>query len=94
MHGLLPPFEGREGGGQLVELRPLLVLHPIVQEVTDSVHLVVAEVAAGAEVEGQGGELHVDAAAAAGCKTQTLPDKSSVDMKKKKKKKEEIGGFS
>lgn len=62
------PFKGREAGGQLVELRSLLVLHSIVEEVTDSVHLLVAEVAAGAEVERQGGELHVDAAAATGCK--------------------------
>lgn len=45
------PFKGLEAGGQLVELCFLLVLHSIMEELTDSVHLLVAEVTTGAEVE-------------------------------------------
>lgn len=45
------PFKGLETGGQLVELRFLLVLHSIMEELADSVHLLVAEVTTGAEVE-------------------------------------------
>lgn len=62
----MAPFKGLKAGGQLVELSSLLVLHSIVEELAHSVHLLVAEVAAGAEVERQGGELHMDAAAATG----------------------------
>ena len=45
------PFEGLEGGGELVDLRFLLVLDSIIEELTHSVHLLVAEVAKGSEVE-------------------------------------------
>lgn len=59
------PFEGLKAGGQLVELRSLLVLHSIVEELTNSVHLLVAKVAKGTEVERQGGEFNVDTATSA-----------------------------
>lgn len=59
------PFEGLEAGGQLVELRSLLVLHSIMEELTNSVHLLVAEVAIGTEVERHGGEFNVDTATSA-----------------------------
>lgn len=72
MRKLFSPFKGVEAGGQLVELCSLLVLHSIVEELTNSVHLLVAEVATGAEVERQGGELHMDAAAATSYKDKSL----------------------
>lgn len=59
------PFKSLEGGSQLVELSSLLVLHSIMEELTNSVHLLVAEVAIGTEVERYGGEFNVDAATSA-----------------------------
>lgn len=44
------PLKSLEAGCQLVELRPLLLLDSIVEEVTHSVHLLIAEVAIGTEV--------------------------------------------
>lgn len=58
------PSECPEAGFQLVQLGPLLRLHPPVQELTDAVHLVGGQVTVGAEVEGEAGELHQDAAPA------------------------------
>lgn len=60
--GVLVPFERLEAGGQLVQLSVLLVLHSMMEEVTNPVQLLVAQVAIGTEVEGQRGEFNVDAA--------------------------------
>lgn len=57
------PLESLEAGRQLVELCPLLVQHPIVEKLTNSVHLLIAEVSIGAKVERHGGELNLDTAA-------------------------------
>lgn len=62
---LFAPLEGLEAGGQLVELCFLLVLHSIMEELTNSVHLLIAEVAIGTEIEGYGGEFNEDAATSA-----------------------------
>lgn len=58
------PFEGLEGGGELVDLRLLLVLDSIIEELTHSVHLLVAEVAKGSEVERYGRQFNADTATA------------------------------
>lgn len=59
------PFEGLEAGGQLVELCFLLALHSIMEELTNSVHLFIAEVTIGTEIEGYGGEFNMDTATSA-----------------------------
>lgn len=63
--GDLLPFECLETGRQLVQPSLLLLLHPIMEELTNSVQLLIAQVAVGTEVEGQRGEFHQDAATAA-----------------------------
>lgn len=47
------PFECLEAGRQLEQLGVLLVPHSVVEELTNSVQLLVAQVAIGTEVEGQ-----------------------------------------
>lgn len=51
LHCTEVPLEGLEAGGQLVELHPLLVLHSIMKKPANFVHLLIAEVAIGTEVE-------------------------------------------
>lgn len=54
------PLEGLEAGGQLIQLCFLLVLYSVVEELANSVHLLITEVTTGAEIEGQGREFNVD----------------------------------
>lgn len=54
------PFECLEAGCQLEQLSVLLLLHSIMEELTNSVQLLVTQVAIGTEVEGQCREFHVD----------------------------------
>lgn len=56
------PLKGLETSCELEELRSLLLLHSIVEELTNSVHLLIAQVTVGTEVERRGGEFNKDAA--------------------------------
>lgn len=59
---LTVPLKGLKTGRQLVQLRSLLVLHSFMEELTDSVHLLIAQVAIGTKVERRTGEFDEDAA--------------------------------
>lgn len=60
--GLLLPLEGSEAGAELVKSCLLPGHHPLVEEVTDRVQLISAEVTIGTEVEGEVIKLHQDPA--------------------------------